>query len=233
MDVTTLGKQMQRLLGLRWPPIAVAFRSEAPPNLQRIARAAPAGCGYWRLAAEGQVFYTEASDHYHCPIGAHTHGIDLPAHRAKELDSLVETMVGIEYIQMDEVTTMPRRKGTFGIAIYAPLAAAPVAPDVVLVRGTPKQMMLLMEAVRAARISHDIAAMLRPTCAIVPDAIEAARASVSLGCIGNRVYTELADDEMYCAIPGPKVAAAVDKLETIISANRTLENFHHARKTTA
>jgi hypothetical protein len=28
----------------------------------------PAGCGYWRRAAEGEVFYTVADDHKGCPV---------------------------------------------------------------------------------------------------------------------------------------------------------------------
>ena len=75
-----------------------------------------------------------------------------------------------------------------------------------------------------------MAAKLRPTCAIVPEAAEAGQASLSLGCIGNRVYTGLGDDELYCAIPASQIAAVVRKLETIITANRELEIFHHQRK---
>ncbi|MFQ5990695.1 MAG: DUF169 domain-containing protein, partial [Candidatus Methylomirabilales bacterium] len=158
------------------------------------------------------------------------HGVELPGEVARELQGLVETMVGLEYVQMEEVPKIPRRSTAFGIAIYAPLAATPVEPDVVLVRGNPKQVMLIAEAVRAAGISDDMAAKLRPTCAIVPEAVEAGHANLSLGCIGNRVYTGLGDDEVYCALPASKVAAVVQKLETIIAANRELEMFHYQRK---
>ena len=53
--------------------------------------------------------------------------------------------------------------------------------------------------------------------------------STSFGCIGNRVYTGLGDDEGYYAIPGTKVAGVVQKLAVIIEANRQLEQFHRAR----
>ena len=73
--------QITELLGLRKPPVAVKFAKEAPPGVARIDRASPAGCGYWKLAAEGRTFCTVAEDHHGCPIGAHTHGIEMPEAR--------------------------------------------------------------------------------------------------------------------------------------------------------
>jgi uncharacterized protein (DUF169 family) len=210
--------------------VALALRPAAPAGIRRVDQAAPSGCSYWRLAAEGLVFFTEASDHYQCPIGAHTHGVDLPAETARELEGLIGTMGQLQYIRMEEIPTIPRRRQPFGVAIYAPLAATPVAPDAVIVQGNPKQVMLLMEAVHAAGLHYDPGAQLRPTCAIVPTATEARRASVSLGCIGNRVYTELDDGELYIAIPGVQFMAVLEKLEAIVAANRTLEEFHQQRK---
>lgn len=233
MDYKTQGTQLQNLLGLQCVSVALAFRATPPPNVQRISHHAPAGCGYWRLAAEGQVFCTEGSDHYDCPIGAHTHGIELAAEPARELERLIGMMARIEYMHMEEVPTIPRRRTPFGVAIYAPLTATPVDPDVVLVWGNPKQMMLVAEAVYAAGIRQDMTLRLRPTCAIVPEAAEAGRAGLSFGCIGNRIYTGLADEELYVALPGAKVAALLEKLETIITANRELEAFHRERKAAA
>jgi len=230
MDFERQGARLQQLLGLRCPPVALALRPAAPPGIQRVDHAAPSGCSYWRLAAEGRVFFTEASDHYHCPIGAHTHGVDLPAETARELEGLIGTMAQLQYIRMEEIPTIPQRHQPFGVAIYAPLTATPVDPDVVIVQGNPKQVMLLTEAVHAAGLHYDTAAQLRPTCAIVPTATEAGRASLSLGCIGNRVYTGLADNELYIAIPGARLNAILEKLEAIVAANRTLEEFHQQRK---
>ena len=162
MNVKSLGEKLSALLGLGHAPVAITFRATAPAGVARVERAGPAGCAYWKLAGEGQVFYTEAADHYNCPIGAYTHGVDLPAERAAELQQVVGTMVGLEYIRMEEVPAMPRRTEPFGVAVYAPLAVAPVDPDVVLVRGDARQIMLVAEAARAAGIGHDGATMGRP-----------------------------------------------------------------------
>jgi len=197
--------------------------------MARIDAPAPAGCGYWRLAAEGKVFYTEAADHFTCPVGAHTHGVDLPPEVAKELNGLVQTMVQMQYIKMEEIPSIPRRQGPFGVALYAPLARAPFEPDVVLVRGTVKQLMLLAEAAQAAGVAGGGATMGRPTCAVLPEALQSGRTATSFGCIGNRVYTRLGDDEGYYAIPGVHVADVVSKLAVIVEANRQLEAFHKSR----
>jgi uncharacterized protein (DUF169 family) len=229
MNDTSQGDRLQVLLGLQWPPIAVAFQASAPADLQRVEAAGPSGCTYWKLAAEGQIFYTEAADHYNCPIGSFTHGIDLPPAKAQELEGLVGTMIGLEYIRQEEIPTIPRRDTPFGVAIYAPLSEAPLDADVVLVRGNAKQMMLIAEAAGAAGLSGNGALMGRPTCAMIPAAMQGGHVTTSLGCIGNRVYTGLGDDEFYAAIPGPKLAALVDKLATIVTANRELESFHRTR----
>ena len=52
-------------------------------GIPRISESAPSGCTDWRLAAEGQVFYPEASDHFGCLIGAYTHSVSLLWRRTK------------------------------------------------------------------------------------------------------------------------------------------------------
>jgi uncharacterized protein (DUF169 family) len=229
MDLKTQGTRLRDLLDLKNPPVAVSFRRSAPPQLRRIGSSGPAGCLYWKLAAEGNVFYTEAADHYNCTIGAYTHGVVLPQEKGKELESMIGTMVNLEYIKMDEVPGIPHRTEPFGVAVYAPLSEAPLDPDVVLVRGNTKQVMLLSEAARAANLAQEGSVMGRPACAMIPETISSARGNVSLGCIGNRVYTGLQDDELYFALPGSKVEEVVGKLETIVQANQELEQFHASR----
>jgi uncharacterized protein (DUF169 family) len=221
---------IQELLALSIPPVAIAFRPTASPGVPHVGAVGPAGCSYWKLAAEGKVFYTDAADHYNCPIGAYTHGVDLPAEKATELEGLVKTMVGLEYLKMEEVPDIPRRTAPFGVAMYGPFPGAPFAPDVVLVRGRARQVMLMVEAARMAGIGPEVAVIPRPTCAMLPETIQTDRATISFGCIGNRVYTGLGDDELYVAIPGQKVSELVSKLTTIVEANRELEKFHRGRQ---
>lgn len=229
MDLTIEGTRLQKLLNLKLPPVAITFRDSAPENMRRIKSPAPAGCGYWRLATEGNIFYTEAEDHYTCPVGAHTHGVDLPPAVANELNGLVQTMVQIQYIKLEEIPMIPRRQSPFRVALYAPLSEAPFEPDVVLVRGTTKQLMLVAEAAQAAGIASGGMTMGRPTCAILPESLQSGKATASFGCIGNRVYTGLGDDEGYYAVPGGKIVEVAGRLASIVEANRQLQDFHRQR----
>jgi uncharacterized protein (DUF169 family) len=222
------GRQLQDLLGLRRAPVAITFLEAAPAGVPRLD-AAPSSCAYWKLAAEGQTFYTEAADHYNCPIGAHTHGIDLPERVKKELEGVVSIMLGLGYLRGEEVPGIPRRDRPFGVAVYAPLSQTEGQADVVLVAGNARQMMLLAEAALAAGAGM-AGPMGRPTCAALPEAMRSGRAVTSLGCIGNRVYTELGDDELYFALPGKEVAAVVEKLAVIVRANNELEKYHKGRQ---
>lgn len=230
MDARTAGRRLTGLLGLQTAPVAVTFAAAAPAGIPRVSRPGPAGCAYWKQAAEGAVFYTEAADHFNCPVGAYTHGVGLPPERAKELEGVVGTMVGLQYIRMEEVGALPRRKEPFRVAVYAPLAETPTPPDVVLVRGRARQIMLVAEAARAIGLEGDRAAMGRPACAMIPAVLEGPGGVTSLGCIGNRVYTGMGDDELYFTIPGGQVGLVVERLEAVVHANRELEKYHEARR---
>jgi uncharacterized protein (DUF169 family) len=225
----TTATRLVELLGLERQPVAVAFRDSAPEGLERIEGSAVSGCTYWKLAAEGRTFFTEAADHYGCPVGSYTHGIDLPEETAQELEGLVTTMVQLEYLDMDEVPDIPQRKETFSVALYAPLVDAVFDPDAVLISGTARQIMLLAEAARSAGIACDSSMVGRPTCAAIPAVMQSGRSATNLGCIGNRVYTEIGDDELYFIVNGAKLDQVVDRLVVIVNANNELEKFHRAR----
>jgi uncharacterized protein (DUF169 family) len=221
--------ELIRLLDLTTPPIAIAFRDEAPAGLAKVTSAEPAGCGYWRRAAEGQAFYTEAADHYGCPIGAHTHGVAVPPDVGAKLGEMLTMMSGMGYLRMEEVPSIPTRTEKFGVALYAPYASSPFEPDLVLVRAIPRKLMLLQEAAQAADVAGDGATLGRPTCAVLPQTLASQKTAMSLGCVGNRVYTGAADDEAYVALPARHLPAIVAKLAVIKQANENLRAFHQAR----
>ena len=216
-------------LRLSHAPVAVAFVATPPPGLARIERAAAAGCGYWKHASEGHAFYTTAEDHLNCPVGAFTHGAPLPPGKSTELEGLVGTMIELQYLRGDEVPAIPHRTTPLQFAAYAPLQDAAFAPDVVIFRGNTRQIMLLSEAARAAGVFDQGTAMGRPACSVIPHSLESGASVASIGCIGNRVYTGLGDDELYLAVPGAALDDTLARLDTIVDANVELEKFHRAR----
>ena len=220
---------LTNLLQLSSPPVAITFVDKAPEGVPHVEALEPAGCGYWRRAAEGEVFFTTADDHKSCPVGAHTHNVPLTPAEQEGLMGLVGTMVGLNYLKMEEVPGIPTRTTPMQLAVYAPLALAPVDPDVVLVRGNARQLMLLSEAAQAAGVAGGSPAMGRPTCAVLPEAINSDRTAASLGCIGNRIYTGAGENDAYFAIPGDQLRTVEDSLAVIVRANEELEKFHRVR----
>lgn len=228
-DKVSHATQLKEMLDLQRQPVAVRFQDSVPEGISRINDAAVSGCTYWKMASEGQTFYTEASDHFGCPIGAHTHGIHLTEEKAEELNGLIDTMVQLQYINMEEVPGIPQVQGPFGVAIYAPLSEASFEPDVVIVSGNARQMMLLAESAHAAGVSSDTSMVGRPTCAAIPAVMQSGQTATNLGCIGNRIYTGLSDDDLYFVLAGSQVHAVVDQLATIVNANNELTTFHQGR----
>jgi uncharacterized protein (DUF169 family) len=229
MDYRSTEQRLHETLGLQRRPVAVTFRETPPMGVAKFAGTEPSGCSFWRVAAGGRTFYTVPSDHYNCAIGSHTHNIPLPPERAEELDETLSFMTGVGYVRMEEVPGIPRLPQTPGVVIYAPLADTPVDPDVVLVAGRPGQLMLLLEAALCAGVGSQVPFLGRPTCMALPAAL-AHGVIASTGCIGNRVYTDLGEDELYVAVPGRDLARVADEAQTIAAANAKLSEYHRGRR---
>jgi uncharacterized protein (DUF169 family) len=218
-------------LGLERPPVAIAFRDEPPPGVLPLEGMQPSSCSFWRLAAEGRTFYTVPADHYNCPIGSYTHHIPLPPEREPELTQTLSLMSAIGYIRLEEVPAIPRLPHTPAVIVYSPLASAPVDPDIVLVAGKPGRMMLLQEAaIRAQQTTAPL--MGRPTCMALPVSFTTDAVVSSLGCVGNRVYTSIPEDEFYTVLSAKALEPIATQLATIIAANATLEEYYQGRRAT-
>jgi uncharacterized protein (DUF169 family) len=63
----------------------------------------------------------------------------------------------------------------------------------------------------------------------IPAALSSGIAS-SFGCIGNRIYTGISDEEFYTVIAGKHLAAILAELDTIASANAALSEYHSERR---
>ena len=106
------------------------------------------------------------------------------------------------------------------VAVYAPLRPRRCGGFVVLIRGNAQQLMLLAEAAQAVGVAGGRATMGRPTCGVLPEAINSGRTAASFGCVGNRVYTGADETEAYFAIPGAQLGVVEASLATIVRANQ-------------
>ena len=89
--------------------------------------------------------------------------------------------------------------------------------------------MLLLEAALRAGVAAQVPFLGRPTCMALPAAL-AHGVVASTGCIGNRVYTDLGEDELYVAVPGKDLARVAEEAQTIVAANAKLTEYHRGRR---
>jgi len=228
---TELEQKLTRDLKLERAPVAVTFCEAVPAGVRKFDGSVPSGCSFWKIAATavaGQgAFYTVAADHQNCPIGAHTHNVP-QADGGKMLNEMLGMMAGMGYVKMEEVPQIPRWARTPAAVVYAWLGEAPLAPDVVIFACRPSAAMYLGEAARSAGATSALPPLPRPTCMAIP-AAAAHGATISLGCIGNRVYTGIADDHIYVMVRGADLEKVAGALGTIMNANAQLTTFHETR----
>lgn len=234
MNAATSWKALEeKIAGLvklgRRRPVAVSFLESEPVAVEKFIGTSPSGCSFWRLAAEGRTFYTVPENHFNCAVGAYTHNIAFSPEREKEAEQTLAMMFELGYVKPEEVPQIPRlAKGPKAI-VYSPLGDAPGVPDVVLFAVQPAGAMLLLEAANRAGVGTGAPALGRPTCMALPASLEHGTI-LSLGCIGNRVYTGLPEDEMYVVVRGKDLATVADALSTIGSANLALEEYARGRR---
>ena len=227
-DYRAIEEKIQGMLGSTRRPVAVTFLDAPPEGVEKFAGAEPSTCSFWRIAAAGRTFYTVASDHLNCPIGGYTHNT-LPPDRMPELQQTLSLMSDIGYIRMEEIPGVFHLSTAPEVVLYAPLGDTPAPPSVVLVAGRPGRVMMLSEAATRAGASSNLPLLGRPTCMAIPASL-ANGAVLSSGCIGNRVYTEIGDDELYVVLRGADLDRIAAEIGVIQSANQTLTGYHQDRR---
>jgi uncharacterized protein (DUF169 family) len=228
-DYSRLESTLIELLGLIRRPVAVSFLDEPPTSIARFEGVVPSGCTFWRLASDGRVFYTLPGDHYNCPIGSYTHNIPIPDSRQGELTETLGLMTQIGYLRMEEVPGIPRLPATPAAVVYAPLGEAPLPPNAVIVAGWPASLTMLLESALRAGVQSELPVLARPTCMAIPAALASGLVTAA-GCIGNRIYTDMGDDELYTVVPGSDLERILAELPTIASANAKLREYHQGRR---
>lgn len=179
-----LSQRLMSSVGTDVPPIAITF-SDAPPDgvdafddpmpppLEdgRTGRVS-AGCVFWMKSTD-RTFSTMPEDHLNCSVGSLTHGIKTLEEVAGNSD--VATVLECGWVTMDVVPLIPTISEKPGAITYGPLAETPVDPDVVMLRVTGRQLMVLSDAL------PDLSLQGKPQCHIVAMAKEHGVAAASVG----------------------------------------------------
>jgi len=230
MNYPALEEKIQQMLHSRQRPVAITFTGTVPDGVAKFEGSEPSSCSYWRLAAAGRTFYTVAGDHQNCPVGGYTHNL-LQSGTMPQLTQVLTLMSEIGYIRMEEIPGVFQLAESPQAVVYSPLGDSPMAPSVVLACGTPGRVMMLAEAAGRAGAKSSLPLLGRPTCMALPATL--ANGSVtSTGCVGNRVYTGLGEDEMYVTLRGSDLERIAAEIDTITSANQALTSYHGERLAT-
>ncbi len=226
-DWKGLADGLRRALATRVPPIAITFHDTVPAVERYEAPMPPpapdgrtgrvsAGCVFWMRCTE-RTFTTLPEDHGNCSVGSLTHGM-------KSLDDVagnadVAALLKSGWVTMDVVREIPVVRTRPAAVTYGPLAETPHDPDVILLRLTARQLMVLSDAIPGLRVEG------KPQCHIIAVAKERGEAAASVGCQLSRVRTGMANDEMTCALPAARLADVVARLERTAAADRTVAAY--------
>jgi uncharacterized protein (DUF169 family) len=228
-DWPGLDARLREALGLAVAPIAITFRAPGEaPVAPAFSRAMPepaadgrtgrvaAGCVFW-MEGTSATFSTAAADHGNCSVGSVTHGF-------KTLDEVganadVAALLESNWVTMEVVPQIPVVTERPEAVVYGPLSETPIDPDVVLLRVTGRQLMVLHDAMPGLRIEG------KPQCHIIAIAKEQGEAAASVGCQLSRVRTAMPNAEMTCAIPSGQLGSVVERVEAAATADRAVAAY--------
>jgi len=228
IDYERAAGDLTSILHLTEPPIGITFSDEAPPGVPafddpmpeptpdgRTGRV-PAGCVFWMKAID-RTFVTAPEDHGNCSVGSLTHGLMGLEEAAGRAD--VHALVASGWVTEDVLSQIPTVSTRPGFITYGPLSEAAAEPDVVLLRVSPKQLMMISDAL------PDLHGGGKPQCHIVALAKEHGQVAASVGCMLSRTRTGMSPDEMTCALPAARLQEVLQKLGAAAKADAAVAAY--------
>jgi uncharacterized protein (DUF169 family) len=221
-------QDLQELLGLAVPPLAIAFTNGVVSGIRGIERTKPpatadgrtgavaASCVFWIEGAR-DVFATTAEDHGNCSVGGLTHGFKTMEEVAGNAD--VAALLETGWVTPDAVAKIATVREKPTSIVYGPLRDIPIEPSVILLRLNGKQQMLLHDAWPDLRFEG------KPQCHIIPIAKERGEIAVSVGCMLSRVRTGMSNNEVTCAVPAGCVARLIERLRAARAADNAVAAY--------
>lgn len=227
-DWSGIARELREAIGTDIPPIAITFHHAVPDGIDAFDDPMPeplpdgrtgrvsAGCVFWMKSTD-RTFSTVPADHGNCSVGSLTHGLQTLDEVAGNSD--VAALVECGWVTMDAVPQIPVIETKHASITYGPLAETAHDPDVVLLRLTGRQLMVVSDAVPGLRIEG------KPQCHIIAVAREQGTIAASVGCQLSRVRTGMSNSEMTCAIPGSKVAELLESLRATAGADGAVAQY--------
>ncbi|AYK15507.1 DUF169 domain-containing protein [Methanosarcina flavescens] len=222
-EINKYGQEMVECLKLTTSPVAVKLipkGGEIPKGITRVDEAMRHCQLVDRVRRTGEKFYTLVEDQM-CKGGAGAMGLgEMPPKVAsgefyfKGLKQF--STQGAARRTLEMVSKLPANS-TEAI-LYSPLENTSFTPDVVVVICTPRQVMLLTQAMMyktGGRIKSSFAGKQSLCSDGVVKVYKEGKIGVTVGCSGSRNYTKIADEEMIMGIPIELLADVASGLKAI------------------
>jgi uncharacterized protein (DUF169 family) len=215
---TTYAETLERILKLRWKPVAVSFipKDQALPHVP-VPRVRLRYCQALIMARRGYSMLMPGSAHA-CPDGASILGLSkIPPKLAS----------GAIYVQLGKIATQEAAarmvkerpmldEESMRAILITPLDQAVMSPDVIIIMAPPETMMwLCMSATyfTGKRMSFQMSSYNAQCVESTLYPYTTGEMNMSLGCYGCRAISDLGEDIMFMGIPLSKMPSVMVGLE--------------------
>jgi uncharacterized protein (DUF169 family) len=222
-EINSYGQKMIEYLKLKTSPVGVKFipkGGEIPVGIKK-ADEVMTHCQFVdRVRRTGEEFYTLGEDQM-CKIGAGTMGLNEIPPEVFSGESYYKefklfSTQGAARRTVEKIPILP--PNSTESVMYSPLEKTSFIPDVVMVFGNPRQVMLLTQAAMY-RLGGRLETNFAGTQSVCSDGVvqtyKEGKIGVTVGCTGSRAYATLTDEEMIMGIPIELVADVVSGLKQI------------------
>jgi uncharacterized protein (DUF169 family) len=222
-EINNYGQEIIDCLKLATSPVAVKLipkGGEVPAGMNKVDETMRHCQLVDRVRRTGEEFYTLVEDHM-CKGGAGAMGLgEMPPKVASGefyYNKLKQfSTQGAARRTLEKVPKLP--PNSTEAILYSPLEKTTFIPDVVVVICTPKQVMLLTQAMMyktGGRIETSFAGKQSLCSDGVVQVYKEGKIGVTVGCSGSRTYTNISDEEMIMGIPIELLASVAEGIKEI------------------
>jgi uncharacterized protein (DUF169 family) len=223
-EINSYGKEIIDLLKLETSPVAVSLLpkgAKVPENIQKIDQAMRHCQMMDRVRKTREEFYATLEDQT-CKGGAGALGLGHMPPNVASGEFYFATLKHFKSLEAAKRTIgkVPVIEAESKIAsIYAPLESADFIPDVVVIICSPKQVMLLTQAIlynEGGRVEAEFAGKQSLCSDAVAQPYLTGKIGITVGCSGSRTYTGIQESELAVGIPAKLLKDLVEGLRAIV-----------------
>jgi uncharacterized protein (DUF169 family) len=222
-EINYYGQEMVKRLKIRTSPVAVKLipQGEGIPEGIKRTDEGMTHCQFVDKARRAREEFYTLSENQMCKIGAGAMGLgavpeDLVSGELYHKEFELFSTLGASRRTVEMIPTLP--PNSTKAVLYSPLEKTSFIPDVVMVFGNPRQVMLLTQAAMY-RLGGRLETNFAGTQSVCSDGVvqtyKEGKIGVTVGCTGSRAYATLTDEEMIMGIPIELVADVVSGLKQI------------------